>query len=306
MLLNLYLAQNSEKKMSNSFEKYQKRRLRSSYFSVIISIALVMFLLGLVGLLVLKTKSISAHFKEQVAITVFLNDVLEEEDILAMKTVIEAQEYTKSVSYISKEDAAKIYAEDIGEDFVNYLGYNPLKNALDVYVKSNFVTPAKMIQIERDLAENNDIFEISYDKPLINLLTQNIQKISFWILLFSGLFMLIAVVLINSAIRLSIYSKRFTIKTMQMVGATKGFIRKPFLWQGVRLGVLGSLVAIAGVVVAIYYIQEAIPEINFLEDKEILGVLFVGIILVGIVITFFSTYLATRRFLNLRTEELYY
>ncbi len=292
--------------MSKAFEKYQQRRLRSSYLSVVVSVALVLFLLGLLGLLVLKTKTISDHFKEQVAITIFLNDDVADEDIAVLQTILESQEYSKAVEFISKEEAAKSFSEDIGEDFIAYLGENPLKDALNVYVKSDFVTPEKMAEIEKELSQNSSVFEVSYDKPLIDLLTKNIQRISFWVLLFSGFFTLIAVVLINSAIRLSVYSKRFTIKTMQMVGATKGFIRKPFIWKGVKLGISGSIVAIMGVAVVMFYINKNLPELQLFDDIPLLGILFGAILLVGIIITLLSTFFATRRFLNLKTEELYY
>lgn len=292
--------------MSKSFEKYQNRRLRSSYISVVVSVGLVLFLLGLLGLMIVKTKTISDHFKEQVAVTVFLNDNVKQNEIEKMRLAYEKEEYVKSVVFISKEFAAEQYSEDIGEDFIEYLGANPLKNAIDIYIKSDFVTPEKMNEIESGLGKNKNVFEVSYDKPLIDLLTKNIQRISFWVLLFSGVFTLIAVVLINSAIRLSVYSKRFTIKTMQMVGATKGFIRKPFIWKGVQLGIIGAFVAILGIVGVIYYLNQNIPEIQLLDDKKLLGILFLVIVLIGMVITFLSTYFATQRFLNLRTEELYY
>lgn len=292
--------------MSKSFEKYQKRRLRSSYISVIVSIALVLFLLGMLGLVLLKTQNIAKHFKEQVAITVFLNDYVEEEDIITLKTIIEGQEYTKEVVYVSKEEAANEFSEEIGEDFIAYLGKNPLKDGLHIYVKSDFVTPGKMTLIANELSENDSVFEVSYDKPLIELLTENIQRFSFWMLIFSGLFTLIAVVLINSAIRLSVYSKRFTIKTMQMVGATKGFIRRPFIWRGIQLGVLGAMVAILGIIGLLIYINGNIPELQLLKDKVQLAIVFGAVLSIGIFITFLSTYFATRRFLNLRTEDLYY
>ena len=292
--------------MSKSFEKYQNRRLRSSYLSVIVSVGLVLFLLGLLGLMIVKTKTISDHFKEQVAMTVFLNDDVKQKDIEKMRTSYEKEEYVKSVVYISKEFAAEQYSKDIGEDFIEYLGANPLKNAIDIYIKSDFVTPEKMNEIEVGLIKSKNVFEVSYDKPLIDLLTKNIQRISFWVLIFSGVFTLIAVVLINSAIRLSVYSKRFTIKTMQMVGATKGFIRRPFIWKGVQLGIIGSFVAILGIITVIYYLNKNIPEIQLLADKQLLVMLFGVVMLIGIVITFLSTYFATQRFLNLRTEELYY
>ena len=292
--------------MSKSFEKYQNRRLRSSYASVVISVALVLFLLGMLGLLIVKTKTVSDHFKEQVAITIFFNDSAKEKTIKNLQSDIEKEDYVKSVHFISKEEAAEQYSADIGEDFIAYLGENPLKNAIDIYIKSEFVTPEKMTEIENELSKNKAVFEVSYDKPLIELLTKNIQRIGFWVLVFSAVFTLIAVVLINSAIRLSVYSKRFTIKTMQMVGATKGFIRKPFLWNGVKLGILGSLVSIVGILGVIYYLDKNIPEMQLMEDKILLAILFGTLILCGVVITFFSTYFATQRFLNLRTEELYY
>jgi cell division transport system permease protein len=292
--------------MSKSFEKYQKRRLRSSYFSVIVSIALVLFLLGLLGLLMLKTKTISDHFKEQVAVTVFLNDSAKKKDIQKFQSDLEKKEYTKSVVFTSKENAAKEYSKDIGEDFIEYLGKNPLKNAITVFVKSDFVTPEKMSEIDKEISKNKTVFEVSYDKPLIDLLTKNIQRISLWVLVFSGLFMLIAIVLINSAIRLSVYSKRFTIKTMQMVGATKGFIRKPFIWKGVQLGVLGAIVAILGVFGVMYYIHKNLPEMAIFDDKILVAILFGFILSIGILITLLSTFFATKRFLNLRTEDLYY
>ena len=292
--------------MDKSFEKYQKRRLRSSYFSVVISIALVLFLVGILGLIVLKTNSITKHFKEKVAITIFLKDNAKNNDVEILKAELKKAEYTKSVTFISKTDAAKKYSEEIGENFLDFLGENPLKDAIDVSLKSDFVTPEKMAEIETQLKLRSVVAEVSYDKPLIELLTKNITRLSFWMLLFSSLFTLIAVVLINSSIRLSVYSKRFTIKTMQMVGATKGFIRIPFIIKSIQLGVLGAIVSIAGLLIFIMYVNKMVPEIELLSDYKILAILFSAIIGLGILITWISTFFATQRFLNLRTDELYY
>ena len=292
--------------MDKAFEKYQKRRLRSSYFSVIISIALVLFLVGILGLIVLKTNSITKHFKEKVAITVFLKDDANNDDIKILQAELKKAEYTKSVTFISKSEAAKKYSEEIGENFLDFLGENPLKDAFDVSLKSDFVTPEKMAEIEQNLKIRSIVAEVSYDKPLIELLTKNITRLSFWMLLFSSLFTLIAVVLINSSIRLSVYSKRFTIKTMQMVGATKGFIRVPFIIQSIKLGIIGALVSIGGLLLFITYMNKMVPEIELLSDFKILGILFSAIIGLGILITWISTFFATQRFLNLRTDELYY
>ncbi len=292
--------------MGKSFEKYQKRRLRSSYFSVVISIALVLFLVGLLALIVLKTNSLTKHFKEKVTMTVFLNDNAKKSDIETFKAELKKAGYTKTITYISKKEAAEKYSKDIGEDFLTFLGENPLKNAIDITLKSEYVTPEKMEAIEKQLLIRSIISEISYDKPLIQLLTQNINRLSLWMLIFSGFFTVIAVVLINSSIRLSVYAKRFTIKTMQMVGATKGFIRLPFIWRSVQLGMLGAVVAIGTLVALLFYVNKNIPELELLSDYPMLGIVFGVIFLMGILITFLSTFFATQRFLNLRTDELYY
>lgn len=280
--------------------------MRSSYLSVIVSIALVLFLVGLLGLIVLKTNSITKHFKEKVAITVFLNDNAKDKDVETLQAELRKEEYAKTVTYISKDEAAKIYSADIGENFLEFLGENPLKNAIDISLKSEFVTPEIMADIEKELVIRSIVSEVTYDKPLIELLSKNINRLSFWMLVFSALFTLIAVVLINGSIRLSVYSKRFTIKTMQMVGATKSFIRVPFILQSVKLGIIGALVSIVGLVAFISYLNKNIPELELFSDVNILGIVFAGIIGLGILITWLSTFFATQRFLNLRSDELYY
>lgn len=295
--------------MSSSFEKYQKRRLRSSYFSVIMSIAFVLFLIGLLGLLVLNTKNVSDYFKEQASITIFLNDDVNESQISTFQNSLKDKNYTRSLIYVSKEEAAEIVKKENGEDFMEFLGYNPLKNSIELYLKAEFVTPQSMEKIQTTLSKNSFVFEASYNSSLINLLTQNVKRISLWVLFFSALFAIIAMLLINNSIRLSVYSKRFTIKTMQMVGATKRFIRRPFIISSIKLGFFGAIVALIGLAVTIYYLNYYFPELGLFDnnnDLVLLGTLFGGIFLVGIIITWLSAFFATQRFLNLRTDELYY
>ena len=292
--------------MGSSFEKYHKRRLVSSYFSVIISISLVLFLLGLLGLLVLNSKKVADYFKEQIAITVFLKDSAKEVEITQLKQSLALAEYTKSAEFVSKEDAAKDHQETLGENFIEYLGENPLQNSIDVYVLADYVTPEKMEEITNELKSKGFVDDVIYDKPLIAQLTENVQRISFWVLVISGIFTFIAVLLINSSIRLSIYAKRFTIKTMQMVGATKKFIRQPFVWKSVRLGIIGAVVAMIGMAIVLYYLNESFPQLQLLGDPVLLTILFVFILFMGIIITWISTFVATQRFLNLRTDDLYY
>jgi|TARA_R110000823_G_scaffold58763_4_gene141685 cell division transport system permease protein len=292
--------------MSSSFEKYQKRRLISSYFSVVISISLVLFLLGLLGLLVLNSKKVADYFKEQIAITIFLKDTAKEVEITQLKQSLALAEYTKSATFVSKEEAAKDHQETLGENFIEYLGDNPLQNSIDVYILADYVTPQKMEEITNELKSKDFVDDVIYDKPLIAQLTENVKRISFWVLIISGIFTFIAVLLINSSIRLSIYAKRFTIKTMQMVGATKKFIRKPFVWKSVRLGIVGAIVAMVGMGIVLYYLNQSFPQLQLLGDPVLLSVLFIFIFLMGVLITWISTFIATQRFLNLRTDDLYY
>lgn len=292
--------------MSSSFEKYQKRRLISSYFSVVISISLVLFLLGLLGLLVLNSKRVGDFFKEQIAVTIFLKNDAKEVEITQLKQSLALAEYTKSAAYVPKEQAAEEHSVTIGENFTDYLGYNPLQNSIDVNLIANYVSPEIIEEITSEIKNKKFVDDVVYDKPLITKLSENVKKISFWVLVISSIFLLIAVLLINSSIRLSVYAKRFTIKTMQMVGATKSFIRRPFIWRSVRLGVIGAIIAMVGMGIVLFYLNETFKELELLEGKPMLIVLFSFIFIMGIFISWVSTYFATQRFLNLRSDELYY
>ena len=303
---NLYLASLDVLIMSSKFESYQNRRLRSSYFSVVISIALVLFMVGFLGLVLLKSSQVANHFKEEIVITLFLKNETSKEQIKNLRNSLKKEEFVSNIVFIDKEEAAKFYTKDLGEDFIAYLGTNPLKNSIDIYLKPDFVTPLKMEQISKKFQKNSFVFEVSYDKTLVTFLTQNIQKVSFWLFIISSFFGLIALILINSSIRLSIYSKRFNIKTMQMVGATKSFIRRPFIWRSVRLGIIGAIIAMVGMAVVLYYLNQTFVELQLIESKSMLGLLFGFIFFMGIFISWISTYFATQRFLNLRTDELYY
>ena len=292
--------------MSSKFESYQKRRLASSYISVVISIALVLFMLGVLGLVLLKSSTVSNRIKEKIVVTLFLKDNVNTGQINAFKDSLAKEDFARRIVYTSKAQAAKKYSKEIGEDFLTFLGENPLKNGIDIYLKAAFVTPGKMGALEARFLKNEFVADVSYDKPLINLLTEHIQRIGFWLFVLSGFLALIAIILINSAIRLTIYSKRFNIKTMQMVGATKSFIRNPFIWQGIKLGLVGAFLALIGLGVVVYYLDIFAPSLRLLKDYISLSYLVGGVLLAAFIITLFSTFFATQRFLNLRTDELYY
>ncbi|CAM1356021.1 cell division protein FtsX [Tenacibaculum halocynthiae] len=292
--------------MNTSFDSFQKRRLQSSYVSVVVSIALVLFMIGVLGLVLLKSTKVANHFKEKVVMTLFLKDDVSKKQLDKFKTAIQKEAYTKNLAYISKAEAAKSYKRDLGEDFLKFLGDNPLKNGIDIYLNATYVTPEKMLELEKKYIKNNYVAEVNYDKPLVKLLTKNIKRMSFWLLVLSGFFGLVAIILINSSIRLSIYSKRFNIKTMQMVGATKRFIRKPFIWQSIKLGLLGAFIAFLGLSIVIYYVDSYIPTLELIKDYVSLCYVTGGVLFIAFFITWISTFFATQRFLNLQTNDLYY
>jgi cell division transport system permease protein len=292
--------------MSSSFEKHQKRRLISSYFSVVLSIALVLFLLGVLGLLVINAKSVSNNFKEQVILTIYLEDSSKEVEIKQLEKSLAFSDYVKQTKFISKESAADFMKLEYGEDFLDDVGYNPLKNSIEVNLKADFVTARRLDSITESTMKKNFVEDIKYDKDLVSLMNSNVKRLSLWILIISGIFTGIAVLLINSSIRLAVNSKRFSIKTMQMVGATKKFIRRPFIWRSIRLGVIGSLLALIGMGAVVYYVDKSFPEFDLIQNQLSIGALFGSIFLVGILITWWSTFFATQRFLNLKTDQLYY
>ena len=292
--------------MSKKFDSYQKRRLQSSYISVVISIALVLFMVGVLSLIVLKSTKVANFVKEKVVISLFIKDNVTQKQIKLFRESLLEEKFTKKAVYVSKAQAAKRFSEQIGEDFLAFLGENPLKNVIDIYLKADYVTPEKVVEIEQRFQKNAFVADVSYDKPLINLLTKNIKRISFWLLVVSAFFALIAIILINSSIRLSIYSKRFNIKTMQMVGATKRFIRKPFIYRSLKLGFIGAIIALIGIGLIIYYLDKYMPSLLLLEDYLTLAYIGGIVIISSLFITWISTYFATQRFLNLQTDQLYY
>lgn len=288
----------------NSQEVYQKRRLFSTYFSVVVSISLVLFLVGLLGLLLLNSKKVADHFKEQIAFTIYIDDSAKPIEIKQLQKSIALRQETKTARFVSKEEAAEIHAQEIGEDFMEFLGYNPLLSSIDVYFNANFVTPAFLKDLQKDFEQKTYISEVLYDQPLIEILDKNIKKITQWILILSFVFILVAILLINSSIRLSIYSKRMIIKTMQLVGATKSFIRLPFIMKHLQLGLLGSIISLAGLSTVLYEFNERFPELNLTENPLEPSLIFSVVLGMGILITGLSTFFATQRFLNLTTEAV--
>ena len=291
--------------MASSFENYNKRRLISSYFSVVLSIFLVLFLLGALGLFVINSKKITNDFKENIPMTVFFDNDANDSVINAFDTEMKNAKFIKDYAFVHKDSAAKNNVDIVGKDFMEFLGFNPLQNSFDIHLKGDYVIADSIKKIERNIRKNEMVSEIIYDKELVDMVNNNVTKISFWILIISAILTVVAMLLINSSLRLSVYSHRFTIKTMQMVGATKSFIRKPFIWTSIKLGLIGSALAILGLLGVVFYVDGLFPTLGIAKDYVSIGIVILGILLVGIIITSISTYFATQRFLNLKTDDLY-
>jgi cell division transport system permease protein len=255
---------------------------------------------------VLNAKTISDNFKEQVVVSIYLNESAKDVEVKQLEKSLAMAEYTKSSVYVSKEEAAELMKAEYGEDFLDVVGQNPLQNSIDVHLKADFVNNETLSKITEDISQKDFVQEVRYDSDLVEIMNNNVKKITFWVLSSSALFTLIAVLLINSSIRLSVYSKRFIIKTMQMVGATKSFIRKPFILKSVQLGIIGAIVALIGLAIVLYNINQTFPELELIRKPILLTLLFLGVFVLGILITWISTFIATQRFLNLKTDHLYY
>jgi len=287
-----------------SEEKFNKRRLISTYFSVVLSISLVLFLTGIIGILLVNSKKVADHFKEQIIMTIYVKDSAKEIELKQLQKTLRLNAATKNVIYVSKAEASKRHANEIGEDFMEFLGYNPLLNSIDVYFKASFLNPAMVSKLSKDITLYSYVNEVVYDRPLLELLDQNIKRITFWMLLASGIFIFIAVLLINSSIRLSIYSKRLIIKTMQLVGATKSFIRRPFIKTHLLMSTLGAIIAMSGMALVIYEMEKRFPELQIFKNPLEPAMVFMGVFLLGLGITIISTFFATQRYLNLKSDAV--
>ena len=284
--------------MENIEEKHTKRKLASSYMSVVVSMTVVLFLIGFLGIFILNSKKVSDHFKEQIVLSIFIKDSAKNIQIKQLQKTLSLKESTRKVTYVSKEEASRLYANEIGEDFLEFLGYNPLLNSIDVFLNAQFVKSGEINSLIQTLERYDYIDEIIYDDPLVELLEENIEQISLWIIVLSGIFILVAILLINSSIRLSIFSKRLVIKTMQLVGANKSFIRNPFIKNHVMMAIISSILSLSGLMLLILSIDKNIPELKLLSNQVELFLIFTFVLVVGIVITFFSAFFATQRYLK--------
>ena len=283
-----------------------KRKLRSSYATMIISISLVLFLLGIIGFMLFNVNRLSVYVKENLGFTILIKDNAREAEVRRLQRILSATPYVRTADYVDKEQAAQRLKDELGEDFVDFVGYNPLLSSIEVKLMAQWANPDSMAIIEANVLTFPQVKEIYYQKNLLQAVNENIRNITFILVLFSSLLLFIAIALINNTIRLSVYAKRFLIRTMQLVGATRGFIRKPFLLNSILHGLAGATLSIILLSGLIYFINDQMDGVINFSDIYLIGILFIFVTFIGILITFVSTYFAVNKYLKLKTDQLYY
>ena len=284
-----------------------KSRMAGSYFMSLMSITLVLFLLGVFALLMMHAQKLSNHLKENIGFEVVMNSNVKESDILKLQKQLDDMPAVKSTEYITKDEAIRRLSEDLGEDFLQWLGNeeNPLLPSIDVRFNAAYANPDSLSVIEKQLLENKNVKEVYYQNSLVNLIDQNVNRIGLILMVVSLILLIIAITLIRNTIRLSIYSKRFLVRSMQLVGATPAFIRKPFVRQGRWQGFFGAVLADLLLIATLYGLTRRLPELTLVQDYRIIAGIFVGIILLGILLGGLSTRSALRKYLNADVDRLY-
>ncbi len=281
------------------------KKTKTIYISTIFSIALVLLMLGLLGLILVHAKNLSNYVKENIVLNIIVDEGANEADILAFQKTLNANEMVKQTQYINKEQAAHNLAKDLGEDFVNFLGYNPLLSTVDVYLKADYANNEGVDALSKSIEKNPLVKEVIYQRSLIDMVNKNINTISLIILAFAVILTIISVALINNTIRLAIYSQRFLIKSMQLVGATKNFIRKPFILYAGLHGLIAAFIAIIILLAVLYFAQQEIEEIKILQSYSEFGIVLIAMIAIGLIITSLSTWFAVSKYLRLKSYNLY-
>jgi cell division transport system permease protein len=292
--------------MTSMEEKYSRRRYHSSVATTVVSITLVLLMLGLLALTVFNAKKLSDYVRENIGFRVYIKEDAPAEEIILFQKRLNTNTFVKSSEYISPEEAARELTAELGEDFIDFLGYNPLPPSIDLRVRAAYANIDSLELIERRLMLEPVVKEVFYQKSLVQLINKNIRRISIVLLGFSGLLLLIAMALINNTIRLSVYSKRFIIRTMKLVGATRGFIGRPFILRGILQGFYSAIIAIFLLSVILYFLMKQVPELVNLYDLYLYLAVFGLVILTGMFLAWVSTYFAVRKYLKMKEDDLYY
>ena len=285
--------------------KSLNRRILSSSASVVISLSLVLFIIGLLGLVLINAQRLSNYVKENIGFSIMLKEDVNEMEIMKFQKVLDASNFVKNTTFISKEQATQDLQKDLGEDFVSFLGYSPLLNSIDVKLNASYANNDSLNVINHNLTNHVAVHEVFYQQDLVEKLNSNVNRLSVFLLTFCTLLFIIAFALINNTIRLSVYSKRFLIRTMRLVGATNRFIQKPFLTKGVYQGMYSSIFAIFMLIGSIQLVQVETANILNIDDLKVIGTIFIFIFFTGILISWASTFFAVRKYIKQNESELY-
>ena len=293
--------------MPTKEDKYYKNRVNSSYITSVISITLVLFTLGVLGLIVLQANSLSNYIKENIGFEIIIKPDVKEADILYLQKTLDLEPFVKTSEYITKEEASERLTEMLGDEFTDFLGEedNPLLPSIDLRFNAQWANNDSLAVIENFILANEQVKEVYYQKSLVHIINKNVRRIGLILLGFSLLLLLIALALINNTIRLSVYTKRFTIRSMQLIGATERFIRRPFVLKGILQGVLSATIAMILILIIVTTLKRNIPELAVLISTELIIYLFTFILILGISIAGISTSFAVNKYLRMRTERLY-
>lgn len=278
---------------------------KPSYFMSILGVTLVLFVLGLIGWLVINAGKLGQHFKENIEVSVDIRENLNPKDSMALVQYIAAKPYVKEYKYITKEMARKIYIGDGNKSWDNIIDYNPLPNSINFKLNKEYVNNDSLAAIKADLETQTYVAEVNYQKELVDSLNKNIRKWSLILLAIALLLALVVIVLIDNTIRLAMFSNRFLIKTMQMVGATRGFIAKPMNTKAIINGAISGIIAVAAIWLFVVWAESYEPALKAVHDNKSLVLLFLGLIFLGIAITAFSTYRSVLKYLKMKLDDLY-
>ena len=283
----------------------QKKKARSLHLTATLSMSLVLFLVGLVSLLLFVARDMSVFVKENINLSIVLNDEIDQSYTKRIEKYLKSSAFTKSVDYVSKEDALKDHIASLGEDPQDFLGYNPLKASLEVKLKANYANTDSVAVIESKLGAFEYIDRIAYQKDMVSLVNENVRKVSLVLLGLAVVLLIVSIALINNTVRLSVYSNRFLINTMKLVGATHSFIRKPYIVKGMLNGLIAALIALVLLAGMIYYIlYEFGMQAAALNPVSALFVALI-VIVTGIILTAVSSYFAVGRYLKMNTNDMY-
>lgn len=282
------------------------RRLLHSYLSSIISISLVLLIVGILGVLAVNASAVSSYFKENIRVSVIFDKGTPDSEAQSFMKNIEKKNYVKRAEFISKERGSEEMKKMLGDDFLEVFDVNPIPLSVDLYLKAGYLDTDSLKTIAAELSEMPDVREVAYQESLVNVINQNLEKIGLVLSVVLILLLFISFVLINNTVRLNVYSKRFTIQTMKLVGAKRSFIRKPFIRQGVYQGMIAGVISSIMLVIALFVVKKDINQLFVIFDMKLIALVLVGVILAGITICIISTWIVVNKLLSVSADEIYY